>query len=80
MVHEEKPIWPDETREGRVKYPWRVKLEPIKIGVADFKSLVPRLGFIERKERPNVYLVGTPTNLRRLIPEYDAREIIDALS
>ena len=78
--HEEKPLWPDEIREGKVKYPWRVKLKPIKLGVADFKSLVPKLEFIKRKERPNAYLVGTPANLRRPIPEHDAKEIINALS
>ncbi|MEB3779051.1 MAG: EVE domain-containing protein [Desulfurococcales archaeon] len=77
---EEKPLWLDETREGRAKYPWRIRLELIKLGIADFKSLVPRLEFIKRKERPNAYLVGTPANLRRPIPEHDAKEIIDALS
>ena len=77
---EEKPLWPDEIREGKVKYPWRIKLEPIKLGIADFNSLVPRLEFIKRKERPNAYLVGTPANLRRPIPEHDAKEIINALS
>ena len=25
---EEKPLWPDEIEEGRVKYPWRVSLYP----------------------------------------------------
>ncbi len=76
---EEKPLWPDETREGKVKYPWRVKLEPIKLGVADFKELVPKLKFIERKDRAQAYLVGTPANLRRPIPEEDAKVIIESL-
>ena len=76
----EEPLWPDEVREGRVKYPWRVRLEPVKLGVTDFKELVPVLGFIGNKERANAYLVGTPANLRRPIPEEDAKKIIEALS
>ncbi len=76
----EEPLWPDEVREGRVKYPWRVKLEPVKLGVADFQELVPVLSFIRNKERANAYLVGTPANLRRPIPEEGAKKIIEALS
>lgn len=76
---EDKPLWPDEVREGRVKYPWRVRLKPIKLGVADFKELVPRLTFVEKKERAYAYLVGTPANLRRPIPDIDAKVIIESL-
>ena len=76
---EDRPLWPDETREGKVKYPWRVKLEPIKLGVVDLKELVPRLKFIERKDRLGAYLVGTPANLRRPIPEEDARIILNSM-
>jgi len=76
---EDKPLWPDEVREGTVKYPWRVKLEPVKLGVADFEKLTPKLKFIERKDKPNAYLVGTPANLRRPIPEEDAKTIIESL-
>ena len=75
----DKPLWPDEVKEGRVKYPWRVKLEPIKLGIADFKELVPKLKFIEKKDRAQAYLVGTPANLRRPIPEEDAKLIIESL-
>ena len=76
---EDKPLWPDEIREGKVKYPWRIKLKPIRIGIADFKELVPRLKFIEKKDRAQAYLVGTPANLRRPIPEDDAKLIIENL-
>ncbi|ADM27562.1 protein of unknown function DUF55 [Ignisphaera aggregans DSM 17230] len=76
---EDKPLWPDEVREGIVKYPWRIRIEPIKIGVADFKELVPKLKFISNKEKANAYLVGTPANLRRPIPEEDAKTIIENL-
>jgi len=74
---EDKLLWPDEVREGRVKYPWRVRLEPIKLGIADFNELVPKLSFIGNKERAYAYLVGTPANLKRPIPEEDAKLIID---
>lgn len=76
---EDKPLWPDEIKEGKVKYPWRIKLEPVKLGIADFRELVPKLKFIERKERAQAYLVGTPANLRRPIPEEDAKVIIESL-
>lgn len=29
---EDRTLWPDEVREGEVKYPWRDRLEPIKLG------------------------------------------------
>jgi len=76
---EEKPLWPDEVREGVVKYPWKVRLEPVKLGVAEFRELVPKLRFVENKDRANAYLVGTPANLRRPIPEEDARTIMESL-
>ena len=76
---EDRPMWPDEVSEGKVRYPWRVRLEPIKLGIADFRELVPRLRFVEKKERAHAYLVGTPANLRRPIPEEDAMIIIESL-
>jgi len=76
---EEKPLWPDEIREGVVKYPWRVRLEPVKIGIADYEELVPKLRFVEKKEAARVYLIGTPANMGRPIPEDDAKKIIESL-
>jgi len=76
---EDEPLWPDEVREGRVKYPWRIRLEPIKLGIADFNELIPKLSFIGNKERANAYLVGTPANLKRPIPEADAKLIMESL-
>jgi len=57
-----------------------VRLEPIKLGVAGFDELVPRLSFIGNKERAYAYLVGTPANLKRPIPEADAKLIMESLS
>ena len=76
---EDKPLWPDEVKEDKVKYPWRIKLKPIKLGVVNFKELVPKLKFIEKKDRAHAYLVGTPANLRRPISEEDVRTILNSM-
>jgi predicted RNA-binding protein len=76
---EEKPLWPDEAREGRVKYPWRVRLEPLKLGVADYNELTSRLSFVVDKKRPGAPLIGTPGNYKRPIPRQDAELIINSL-
>jgi predicted RNA-binding protein len=76
---DEKPLWPDEVREGRMKYPWRVRVEPVKLGTVSFTELIPKLSFIGNKDRANAYLVGTPANLRRPIPEEDLKIILEAL-
>jgi len=76
---EDEPLWPDEVAEGKVKYPWRVRIEPVKLGVADFKELVDKLSFTRGRKRPNAMLVGTPANMRRPIPEEDLRVILESL-
>ena len=76
---EDKPLWPDEVAENRVKYPWRIKIEPVKLGVADFRELVDKLSFTRGRRRPNAMLVGTPANMRRPIPEEDLRVILESL-
>ncbi|MGB9816424.1 MAG: EVE domain-containing protein [Desulfurococcaceae archaeon] len=75
---EDKPLWPDEAREGRVKYPWRTRLEPVKL-VADYGELAPRLSFVVDKKRPEAPLIGTPGNYKRPIPRGDAELIINNL-
>jgi len=76
---EEKPLWPDEVAEDKVKYPWRIRLEPIKLGVADFKELLDRLSFTKGKKNPQAMLVGTPANMRKPILEEDFRIILESL-
>lgn len=75
----DKPLWPDELREGKIKYPWRVKLELVKLGVADFKKLISKLKFIKKKNKAQTYLVGTPANMRRPIPENDVKLILSSM-
>jgi predicted RNA-binding protein len=76
---EDKPLWPDEAREGRVKYPWRTRLEPVKLGLVDYSELAPRLGFVVNKKKLGAPLIGTPGNYKRPIPRQDAELIINSL-
>jgi len=76
---EDKPLWPDEAREGRVKYPWRTRLEPVKLGLVDYSELAPRLSLVVDKKRPGAPLIGTPGNYKRPIPREDAELIINNL-
>ena len=77
---ENKRLWPDEIREKKVKYPFRISVEPIKIGAVSFKELVPKLSFVVNKERPQVHLIGTPANAGRPIPDEDIAVILSSLS
>jgi predicted RNA-binding protein len=76
---EDRPRWPDEAREGRVKYPWRTRLEPVKLGLVDYGELAPRLGFVVDKKRLGAPLIGTPGNYKRPIPRQDAELIMNSL-
>jgi len=76
---EDKPLWPDEAREGRVKYPWRTRLEPVKLGLVDYGELAPRLSFVVDKKRLGTPLIGTPGNYKRPISRGDAELIINNL-
>lgn len=76
---EDKPLWADEVREGVTKYPWRIRVEPVKLGLASYRELAGRLSFVEKKENANVYLLGTPANFRRPIPESDLKLIMENL-
>jgi predicted RNA-binding protein len=76
---ENKPLWPDEVAEGKVKYPWRIRIEPVKLGVADFKELADKLSFTKGRKMSQAMLVGTPANMRRPIPEEDLKTILESL-
>jgi predicted RNA-binding protein len=76
---EDRPLWPDEAREGRVKYPWRTRLEPVKLGLVDYGELTPRLGFVVDKKKLGAPLIGTPGNYKRPIPRQDAELIMNSL-
>ncbi|MEM3104939.1 MAG: EVE domain-containing protein [Candidatus Bathyarchaeia archaeon] len=76
---EDRPLWPDEVRESVVKYPWRIRVEPVRLGGASYAELVDGLSFVKNKDRANAYLVGTPANAKRPIPESDLKTILEAL-
>jgi len=76
---EEKPLWPDELAEGKVKYHLRIKVEPVKLGIVDFKELVDKLSFTKGRRNPQAVLVGTPANMRKPISEEDLRVILENL-
>jgi predicted RNA-binding protein len=62
-----------------VKYPWRIRIQPVKLGVADFKALVDRLSFTKGRKIPQAMLVGTPANMRKPIPGEDLKTILESL-
>jgi hypothetical protein len=76
---EDKPLRPDEAREGMVKYPWGTRLEPVRLGLVDYGELALRLSFVVDKKRSGAPLIGTPGNYKRPIPRQDAELIINNL-
>jgi predicted RNA-binding protein len=73
-------VWSDEVRERKKKYPYQIDLETIQIGDANYKSLVPKLNFVEKKYAPQVYVQGTgggPANFRKALAQTDF-EVISA--
>jgi len=77
--HSTQAIWSDEIEEGGIKYPYRVKVEIVLEGLAEVRSLLPRLSFIKNKKLWGVFVLGTPANLRRPIPESDYNTIYEAM-
>ena len=77
-----KKIWSDELKERRKKYPYQIDLKIIQLGEANYKKLVPKLKFVEKKQYPQVYIYGTgggPVNFRKPIDESDYRLILNEM-
>lgn len=72
-------LWPDEVESRTLRYAWRVRIEPVRVGEADFEKLVPELSFVKDKKRWGAFLVGTPGNGGKPIPPEDAEKILRAL-
>lgn len=75
-------IWDDEKKENKKKYPFQINLHPIQLGEANYKTLVPKLKFVEKKHAPQVYIYGTgggPVNFRRSIEESDYKLILEEM-
>ena len=76
---EDKPLWPDEVKEGKAKYPHMVRIEPVNVVAVSFEELVPKLRFVGKKDQANAYLVKTPANLCRPIPWEDLNLIMQSM-
>ncbi|MET1159526.1 MAG: EVE domain-containing protein [Thermoprotei archaeon] len=72
---EDRLLWPDEVREARLIYPWRIRIKAVKEGIADYRELLDKLSFVADKKRPQIYLIGTPANGGKPVPERDAKTI-----
>lgn len=69
-------LWADEVEENKIKYPFRIGLRLIKTGFAYVEELASELDFIKNKDRPFVYLMGSPANFQRPIPKKDFETIL----
>lgn len=78
--HDETPIFPEEKVRNRALFPYRVRVEPVITGVCDFKSILDKIVFIEDKAQLAKYLRNAPANLKRPIPEQDAKLIEECLN
>ena len=76
---EDKPLWPDEVVEGKVKYPWKIRVEPVKVGIVDLREIAEKLSFTKRVRILNVLLMGTPANAKKPIPDEDLKVILEHL-
>jgi predicted RNA-binding protein len=72
-------IWSDEVKEEKKKYPYQIDLQIIQLGEANYKDLIPKLKFVEKKHAPQVYIYGTgggPVNFRKPLEESDYEIIL----
>ena len=78
-VSTDQLIWADEKEERKLKYPFQVKVRIIQEGLANVKSILPKLSFIENKQNWGLYFKGTPANMGKPILESDYRLIYEAM-
>ena len=48
-----KPMWPDEVREGNVRYPWVINVKPIAVGKVNFNDVKDELSRILHRNIDN---------------------------
>ncbi|MEM0202346.1 MAG: EVE domain-containing protein [Archaeoglobaceae archaeon] len=77
-------IWDEEIKEGKVKYPYQVRLKTVVLGKATFKDLKDELEFTRNREAPGVYLVlrglqGLPANNGKPISDLDFNLIFNQM-
>src|SRR5438132_10715700 len=44
-----EPFWSDELKEGRVKYPYQIKVKELQTGNVPLEDVIERLSFIKMK-------------------------------
>ncbi len=76
---DDTPIYPEEVIRNRGIFVYRVKVEPIVVGVCDFKLIIDKVVFIEDKSQMAKYLRNAPANMKRPIPDGDGKIIEECL-
>ncbi|EZQ02030.1 EVE domain-containing protein [Candidatus Acidianus copahuensis] len=77
--YDETPVFPEEIVRNKAIFPHRVKVEVENVGVCDFRDILDKINFIEDKLQMAKYLRNAPANLKRPIPEGDAKIIEECL-
>jgi predicted RNA-binding protein len=75
-----EPFWAQEKSDGRVIWPWRFQLAPLRLGAVDARKLSKQLSYVESKNAWHSYFMGALANFGRPIPENDYRLIFDELT
>ena len=73
-----EPIWPDEVRASKIIYMWRVKINKVMLSKVFLNDILHSLSFIKDKTNYSFYLMGTPANLGRPLPQHDVKVILKA--
>jgi len=75
-----EPFWAEEKAEGKVIWPWRFQLSPLRLGAVDARRLSRQLSFVESKDAWSAYFMGSLANFGRPIPESDYQLIHQELA
>ena len=75
-----EPFWTQEKAEGKVIWPWRFQLAPLRLGAVDARKLSKQLSYIEKKDAWPAYFVSALANFKRPIPEDDYKLIFEKLA
>jgi predicted RNA-binding protein len=73
------PIWKEELDDNQIYWPWQTTIRWLAAGRVRAKSAAQELSFIGNKNTWYVYLMGTPANFRREIPEADYNLIVNQM-
>lgn len=76
---DEKVLFPNEKMVGKAIEVYRIKIEPVILGECDSRGLINSLSFVEDKYQFSKYLRNVPANLKRPVPEEDAKKIEECL-